>query len=174
MKRLDLAVIAQDIERDLRAIREIIRRPLEAEVARGNLTGPQQSVLRALVLSEGMSLKELSAQLGLAHSTVSGIVDRLQKRGLVERRADESDRRVTRIAVTQPVRVFVRETLPKLTIHPLVEALGRADVEQRRAIVKGLKTLRKMLEMLERQTSLRRKENDHALLNRNFVRTRRG
>jgi len=147
MKRpLDLAAIAQDIEQDLRVIRDIIRRPLEAEIARGNLTGPQQSVLRALVLSEALSLKELSGQLGLAHSTVSGIVDRLQEQGLVERRVDKSDKRVTRIAVTQAVRVFVRETLPKLTIHPLVEALGRADMSQRRVIVKGLKTLRKTLE----------------------------
>jgi DNA-binding MarR family transcriptional regulator len=147
MKRpADLAGMAQDLELDLRAIRERIRQPLEAEIARGNLTGPQQSVLRVLLDSEGLSLKELSAQLGLAHSTVSGIVDRLQERGLVERQTDEIDRRLTRIAVTQAVRDFVRKTLPELTIHPLVEALRRADEAQRRAIVKGLKTLRNMLE----------------------------
>jgi DNA-binding MarR family transcriptional regulator len=142
----DLTVIAEDIDRDLRAIRESIRRPLEAEITRGNLTGPQQSVIRALVQSDGMSLKELSAHLGLSHSTVSGIVDRLQKRGLVERRVDETDKRITRLAVTQTVRDFVRDTLPRLSIHPLVEALGRADAAQRRAIVKGLKALRKVLE----------------------------
>jgi DNA-binding MarR family transcriptional regulator len=142
----DLTMLAEEIDRDLRAIRERIRRPLEAEIARGNLTGPQQAVMRALVGSAGMSLKELSAHLGLAHSTVSGIVDRLQERGLVERKADEADKRVTRIGVTQEVRDYVRDTMPRLSIHPLVEALGRASAAQRRAVVEGLKTLRKMLE----------------------------
>jgi DNA-binding MarR family transcriptional regulator len=145
-KHHDLTVLAEDIDRDLRAIRERIRRPLEAVIARGNLTGPQQSVLRALVQSDSLSLKELSAHLGLAHSTVSGIVDRLQVRGLVERRADEADKRFTRVVVTQIVRDFVRDTLPRLSIHPLAEALGRANAAQRRAIVKGLKTLRNILE----------------------------
>jgi DNA-binding MarR family transcriptional regulator len=143
----DLSVLAQDIDRDLRAIRTLLRRPLEAAVARGNLTGPQQSVMHALVESEGMTLKELSAHLGLAHSTVSGIVDRLQERGLVERQVDEADKRRTRIGVTQPVRDFLRDTMPGLTLHPLVKALGRADLAQRRVIVKGLKTLLALLEI---------------------------
>jgi DNA-binding MarR family transcriptional regulator len=144
----DLTVLAEEIDRDLRAIRERIRRPLEAEIARGNLTGPQQAVMRALVQSAGLSLKELSAHLELAHSTVSGIVDRLQERGLVERKVDDVDKRVTRIGVTQEVRDYVRDTMPRLSIHPLVEALGRASAAQRRAVVEGLKTLRKMLENL--------------------------
>jgi DNA-binding MarR family transcriptional regulator len=138
--------MAEAIDRDLRTIREGTRRPLEAEIARGNLTGPQQSVLRALVQSGGMSLKELSAHLGLAHSTVSGIVDRLQERGMVQRRTSETDRRVTRIGVTRQVRDFVRDTIPGLLLHPLEEALARATAAQRRAIVEGLKTLRELLE----------------------------
>jgi DNA-binding MarR family transcriptional regulator len=145
-RQQDLSVMAEEIDRDLRGIRERIRRPLEAQIARGNLTGPQRGVMRALVRSAGMSLKELSAHLELAHSTVSGIVDRLQERGLVERQADAADKRITRIGVTQAVRDFVRDTLPELSIHPLVEALGRASAAQRRAIVEGLKTLRQMLE----------------------------
>jgi DNA-binding MarR family transcriptional regulator len=145
-RREDLSVMAAEIDRDLRAIREHVRRPLEAQIARGNLTGPQLGVMRALVGSDGMSLKELSAHLGLAHSTVSGIVDRLQERGMVERQADEADRRITRIRVTQEVRDFVRDTMPGLVIHPLVEALGRATAAQRRAIVEGLRCLRQVLE----------------------------
>jgi DNA-binding MarR family transcriptional regulator len=145
-RRHDLTRMAEAIDRDLRAIRERIRRPLEAEIARGDLTGPQQSVMHALVRSGGMSLKELSAHLGLAHSTVSGIVDRLQERGMVERRPSETDRRVTRIGVTRQVRDFVRDTIPGLLLHPLEEALARATAAQRRAIVEGLKALREVLE----------------------------
>jgi DNA-binding MarR family transcriptional regulator len=145
-RRHDLTRMAEAIDRNLRAIRERIRRPLEAAVARGNLTGPQLSVMHALVQSDGMSLKELSAHLGLAHSTVSVIVDRLQERGLVERGTSETDRRVTRIGVTRQVRDFVRDTIPELLLHPLAEALARATAAQRGVIVDGLKTLREMLE----------------------------
>ena len=50
-------------------------------------------VMQALVQSEGLSLKQLSAQVSLAHSTVSVIVDRLQARGMVVRSKDETDGR---------------------------------------------------------------------------------
>ena len=145
-KTQDILSSAQQIERDLRAIREIIRRPLDAEFARGNLTGPQQSAIRALISSEGMSLKQLSAELGLAHSTVSGIVDRLEARGLVKRRPGKTDARLTRIAVTRAVRNFVRDTIPELSAHPLAEALRRVQPSDRRRIIDGVQALRKALE----------------------------
>ncbi len=146
MPKQKLTDLAQDIDRHLQAIRGITRRALQAEIARGNLTGPQQSAMSALVSAGPMSLKELSRQLGLAHSTTSGIVDRLEKRGMVERESDEADRRLTRIAVTREVQEFVRDTMPKLGIHPLLTALHRAKPAQRDAILEGLKTLKKLLE----------------------------
>ncbi len=103
-KRQDLAGMAREIDRHLRAVRQVLRQPVEAEFARGGLTGPQRSVMQALFHSEGMRLKDLSRQVGLAHSTVSGIVDRLEKRGVVRRLPDSDDRRFSRIAVTDAVR----------------------------------------------------------------------
>jgi DNA-binding MarR family transcriptional regulator len=141
MPKHDVTALAREIDSELRAIREIIRRPLELEFAKGHLTGPQQSAMAALVASEGLSLKELSEQLGLAHSTTSGIVDRLEKKGMVERKPGESDRRFTQIAVTGAVRKFMNETMPRISIHPLVEALRRATPAERDAIAGGLKTL---------------------------------
>jgi DNA-binding MarR family transcriptional regulator len=85
--------MAREIEEHLSAVRQILRQPVEAEFARGNLTAPQRSVMQALFHSGGLSLKELSRRVGLAHSTVSGIVDRLEKRGLATRRPDPADGR---------------------------------------------------------------------------------
>ncbi len=147
MTAREISVLAHEIDRDLRAIREVVRRPLEMEFARVQLTGPQQSAMAALAHStEGMSLKELSKHLGLAHSTTSGIVDRLEKHGMVERKQQDADRRLTRVVVTDKVRLFLQETMPKLSIHPLVEALRRAKPGEREAITAGLKTLRAVLE----------------------------
>jgi DNA-binding MarR family transcriptional regulator len=138
--------LAKEIDRDLRAIRQVLRRPLEADVARGGLTGPQQSAMRVLVASDGLSLKDLSRELGLAHSTVSGIVDRLEKRGLVKRQANETDLRLTRIVVTDQVRDYVRDTLPTLEVHPLAVALRAATSAEREEVLQGVRVLRRLLE----------------------------
>jgi hypothetical protein len=42
-KHSELTTVAQEMERDLRTICEIIRRPLDAAVARRNLTGPNRA-----------------------------------------------------------------------------------------------------------------------------------
>ena len=97
-KQEPLHKLAQEVDQHLSIIRQRLREPLETEFARGGLTGPQRMVMQALVQSEGLSLKQLSAQVSLAHSTVSGIVDRLQARGMVVRRRDEADGRATVIA----------------------------------------------------------------------------
>lgn len=143
----DITDLAHEIDRDLRAIRETVRRPLEVEFARGHLTGPQQSAMAAIVQAvNGVSLKELSTHLGLAHSTTSGIIDRLEERGLAVRRRHDEDGRFTRIAASAKVRKFMGETMPKLSIHPLVDALRSANPSERTLIAQGLKTLRAVLE----------------------------
>lgn len=141
-----LARMAEEIDLHLRTVRQVLRRPVEAEFARGNLTGPQRSVMHVVVQSDGVSLKDLSRQVGLAHSTVSGIVNRLEKQGLVERKTDTDDGRISRIAASKAVHNFLRDTLPRLEIHPLVEALRRAKPAERDKILDGLRTLRRIVE----------------------------
>ncbi|HEV3198233.1 MAG TPA: MarR family winged helix-turn-helix transcriptional regulator [Bryobacteraceae bacterium] len=141
-----IATLAKDIDRDLRAIRQIQRQPAEAAIARGGLTGPQQSAMSILVQSDGMSLKALSKELGLAHSTVSGIVDRLEKQGLVKRQADEADLRFSKVVVTDVVRDYLRDTWPSLEMHPLAVALRSATPAERQQILDGVGTLRRILE----------------------------
>jgi DNA-binding MarR family transcriptional regulator len=136
---------ADRIERDLGAIRQAMRKPVEAEVAQGGLTVPQKAVMHAVIMNHGISLKEVSHRLSLAHSTVSGIVDRLEKQGLIERRADENDGRVSRIHPTAPVSQFVRDKIPALTRGPLQAALQRATATERDQIEHALNRLRELL-----------------------------
>ena len=146
MSRQPIATLAREIDSDLRAIRQILRRPVEADVERGGLTAPQQGAMRALIQSDGMSLKELSKELGLAHSTVSGIVDRLEKHGLVKRKADETDLRLSKIVVSEEVRSYLRDTWPALEMHPLAEALRAGTPAERQEILQGVRTLRRLLD----------------------------
>ena len=141
-----LLKLAQEIDQHLSIIRQRLREPLETEFARGGLTGPQRMVMQALVQSEGLSLKQLSAQVSLAHSTVSGIVDRLQARGMVVRNRDEVDGRATVIAPSAPVRDFLANRMPELAISPLTEALRGASSSEQATVLRGLRKLRSLIE----------------------------
>jgi DNA-binding MarR family transcriptional regulator len=114
------------------------------------LTAPQLAALQLLVDdlragSPGPSLKELSARMGLAHSTVSGIVSRLEGRGLVRRATRPEDRRTTRIELTEPVKRWVRNDLVATRLRPLEAALARATDSERAEIRRALATLERLL-----------------------------
>jgi len=141
-----LRALAQRLEAQMHGIRRKLRRRLEAEYARGSVTGPQRLVMEALVSFGSMSLKDLSERVSLAHSTVSGIVDRLQKRGFVQRRVLEKDRRVTQIVLSEAVREFLEKKAPELTLDPLLGALRKASEAERKAVRKGIATLERLLE----------------------------
>jgi len=153
----ELRELAQQTERQLNIIQRSIRQRLQAEFARGNLTGPQRLVMAALVRTQGLSLKQLSEAVSLAHSTVSGIVDRLAKQGLIERQTHPTDRRITLLVASPPVREFLETRMPELALHPLLEALRHASPTELRAITKGLNTLIQLLPRIET------KANDEAL-----------
>jgi DNA-binding MarR family transcriptional regulator len=148
----ELLKLAQEVDQHLSFLRQRLREPLETEFARGGLTGPQRMVMQALVHSEGLSLKQLSRQVSLAHSTVSGIVDRLQARGMVVRQKDESDGRATVIAPSSEVRDFLANRMPELAMSPLTEALGDATDSEKATVLRGLKKLRALVERTRPRT----------------------
>ena len=135
---------AEDILARVRLLwRDLLRNPY-ADAEEHGITGPQVTVMACLVTRGPMALTELSRTLSMSHSSASGIVDRLQARGLVRRTEDASDRRRTTIAVTENVRGYVRE-LELGPVGRLARALDAATPTQRRAIKKGLKTLCELL-----------------------------
>ena len=70
----------------------------EAAAAQHGLTPQQAKAL--LALDEALPMRHVAERVGAEPSNVTGIVDRLQTRGLVERQADPTDRRIKLIATT--------------------------------------------------------------------------
>ncbi len=100
--------------------------------AQHSLTGAQARVLALLAYSP-MPMRHLAQRLKCEPSNVTGIVDRLTARGLVERRSDETDRRVKLAAVTPEGRrtaAALRESLGDFAREPL----GRLDAADRRTL----------------------------------------
>lgn len=142
----DLFRDAETIADQLRVLRRLVRRAIEADIALGELTGPQLAVMDMLVKDEGINLKELSQRLALSHSTVSGIIDRLERRGMVRREPDPVDRRFIKIMLADQVKAYLRKHYPRQRVTPLVEALRQASPAERTQILDGLATLRRLLE----------------------------
>lgn len=64
------------------------------------LTGAQIRVLARLKRAEGATQAELAAAMEVRPITLSGLIDKLTRHGLVERRPDASDRRINRLHLT--------------------------------------------------------------------------
>jgi DNA-binding MarR family transcriptional regulator len=79
----------------------------EAAAAR-SLTGAQAKVL-ALLRRGPMPMRQIAQTLSCEPSNITGIVDRLEIRGLVERQPDPADRRIKRVAATDAGRVASEE-----------------------------------------------------------------
>ncbi|MBW1600961.1 winged helix-turn-helix transcriptional regulator [Streptomyces sp. JJ66] len=96
------------------------------------LTGAQARVL-ALLAYGPTPMRRLADRLKCEPSNVTGIVDRLVARGLVERRADEADRRVKLAAATAEglrTATELRDSLGDFAREPL----GRLAETDRRAL----------------------------------------
>lgn len=80
---------------------------------RWDLSPSQFNVLNLLRLSRGgLSQTDLSRQLIMHRSNVTGLVDRLEKRGLVMRRDAAGDRRAYRVVLTAAGADLLRQILP--------------------------------------------------------------
>ncbi|SEN74827.1 MarR family winged helix-turn-helix transcriptional regulator [Lihuaxuella thermophila] len=77
------------------------RRVVQEKLKTYNLTISQAKLLRVLTEEGPQSLVELSKKLETATSSISGIVDRLERMDYVYRQRDEQDRRVVRVGLTE-------------------------------------------------------------------------
>lgn len=87
---------------------------LTAELAELDLTGSEINALGNLADGADRTVSELGAGVGARPATVTGILDRLERRGLVTRAARPGDRRAVQIELTadgEHAAGLVRETL---------------------------------------------------------------
>jgi DNA-binding MarR family transcriptional regulator len=98
-----------------------------------DLMPPQQMVLG--LLDEPRAMGDLAHQMHCDNSNITGIVDRLTERGLVERRAAEGDRRIKLVALTKVGRELKDELARRRAIAPPEFAeLPAADLQHLRRI----------------------------------------
>jgi DNA-binding MarR family transcriptional regulator len=111
------------------SIRRLIRAVyLDSQKISGRygLTEPQSAVVRNLYSIGPMSSADLSRRLFVTPSNITGIIDRLEKKGLVERIRKQGDRRVALITLTDAGKQL-SHTLPDPIMKKFIAEL--ADLE---------------------------------------------
>jgi DNA-binding MarR family transcriptional regulator len=78
------------------------------------LTGPQVVLLRELVRNGEMHVAELAENICLSHATVTDILNRLEKRGLVGRTRSLTDRRRIMVTATEEAKAIIKQSPPLL------------------------------------------------------------
>ena len=90
----------------------------------------QAHLLRLLDESGPVPMRKLACAMRCDPSNITGLADRLEERGLVERQADPSDRRVKGLALT-PEGARVRDEFLARLMEPPEEIAGLSAADQR-------------------------------------------
>ena len=125
--RREFAFVLNDVARMLRTYADQRARRL-------GITRAQWAVMARLEHAEGLKQSELAEMLDLQPITLTRLVDRLCANGLIERRADPSDRRVKRLYLTAQA-------------HPLMDRLADLGDDLMGTVLEGYdaKTIERMI-----------------------------
>ncbi|MCI4354852.1 MAG: MarR family transcriptional regulator [Thermoplasmata archaeon] len=108
------------------------RRVTKELARRADLTGPQLTVLKLLEGVGDLSLSELSGRIRAQNSTVTGIIDRMEREGLVLRARSTEDRRVVHIRLTDKGATIARDIAvePMEIFRSALESLSPAETRE--------------------------------------------
>jgi len=79
-----------------------------------DITRSQARVLISVWRNPGITQQALAARLEITTMSVCRLVDALEGKGMLERRRDESDRRVRRLFVTDKTEPFIEKVLARI------------------------------------------------------------
>jgi len=101
-----------------------------------DLFPPQLLVLRAL--DRPRPMRDVAATMGCDNSNLTGITDRLEERGLVQRSPDPDDRRVKRLVLTEDGERLRDEIAARLRPPPpgAIDSLTQRDLRQLQALLR--------------------------------------
>ncbi|MDE2060912.1 MAG: MarR family transcriptional regulator [Bradyrhizobium sp.] len=88
-------------------LQRLVRAYADRQAARYGITRAQWAVLAKVERFEGMKQTELAEQMEMQPITLTRLIDRLCDSGWIERRSDDTDRRVNRLYLRKAGRVLL-------------------------------------------------------------------
>jgi DNA-binding MarR family transcriptional regulator len=120
---------------------------MQIEVRRrlaSSCTMPRFDLLANLEREDGQTPAALSRRMRVTAGNLTGLVDRAERDGLVERRPDPGDRRLSRVFLTPRGRELVQALIPQHAAH-VSELLSLLEAAERRELRRLLGRLRESL-----------------------------
>ena len=139
-----------DIERSyeiikrLKTIKGKMHHQIEGHFKELKLTGPQGMVVGTLFHMGSMKVGDLATQMGLSMSTISGILDRLEKSDTIKRVKSETDGRVIMVELSDTFKRDAKDQFKRMEDHWREKLKGATD-EDLESIIKGLDALERLM-----------------------------
>ena len=128
---------------NIRRVFQILNEQSQRIKQETGLTGPQLWAIRVIHEHGPINISDIAKRMYLHPTTVLGIIDRLEARGLVSRTRSKDDRRVTWVGLTQDGNNLVK-SVPEV-VHGLLGAtLEGISLNELTAIDEGLSELVKV------------------------------
>ena len=121
----------------LMATQGLFQRQIMAELAGSGLTAGQPKVLDYLGLHDGSVQKDIALGCQIDPATLTGLLNRMEEKGLIQRRTEDGNRRCLHVYLTQlgwEKQREVRRTLDQLEQR----VLSGLDEKQRAYLLEGL------------------------------------
>lgn len=116
----------------LAELQRLMRAYADKEAARFGMTRAQWAVLAKVERQEGLKQTELAEQMEMQPITLTRLIDKLSDAGLIERRGDDTDRRVNRLYLkkaAKPLLAKLGELRSDITDTALA-GLAPADIQR--------------------------------------------
>jgi len=126
-----------------RSIQKFFKEQMFEKSKQYGFTWPQMALIFTLHKKPYTTLHELSDQMGLSKSTVSGIVDRLVAQGVIRREIPEDNRRIVKLSLSPD---FIgKNDLMDLKNKYFTDTLTNASPEDLEKIICGLEKLHSLM-----------------------------
>lgn len=109
------------------------------------ITAPQSGVLRNLYKCGPLSSARLSRKLHVTPSNITGIIDRLERKGMVKRIREQRDRRVVLITLTESGEALSR-TLPDPIEKKLISGLAYLEPDAIQQLGRAMNEILKLID----------------------------
>ncbi len=129
--------VITEIEKELRYLCTIVKQKGREMLVEFEITPPQFQALLYLVKEEDLTIGELSKRMYLACSTITDLVDRMEKNKMVKRVRDKKDRRVVRVSVLEKGHKIIQKVLTARREY-LRDILKDLSEEQKTFILEGI------------------------------------
>lgn len=120
--------------------REAVLQRFRTVLSRHGLTEQQWRILRALDGREGLEISLLAEQCRILLPSMTGILRRMEQRGLVRRYANQADGRSILVCLTEASQALVEQIKPEVVeVYAEIEGiLGKRKLEQLYALLEEL------------------------------------